>query len=409
MKLMTLSAVHSRTCPASLPVALGSVWAGGAADVLTTGWATGFGYDQQVWVAGDGTTWTVAATAPHTLEYFRAWSSGASDHWVLDPVTVWRDSGSGWAASLGPLSPPPEPGHVLGWNDLWGSGAADLWAWQQEAWYDVTIPVDTETHTLYHWSGSAWDGGTAIGRLSTVGDPASRQGGWKLRGDGAGGLWGLTVTPFSTFPYTTPHGGRLYRLDGTPALLWEGNVSPVGETRQEEQPRGLAVISATDLILVTARYDLYPQYAYDAHIRRWNGTAWSDMGGPPAPSGSEFIYLDVSAVSASDVWVVGYQQNVTTTRGTPHQRQDLLAAHWNGTAWARHSLPGYYNVSYLEPTGGVTTDLELRISAVHARAADDVWVVGTVCVNPDGPGAPLRSYVAHYDGSSWTEVPIPES
>ena len=91
----------------------------------------------------------------------------------------------------------------------------------------------------------------------------------------------------------------------------------------------------------------------------------------------------MAARTASDAWAVG-----SFTRANNLIR--TLIEHWDGTTWTRVKSP---NAG--QPAGG-------DLSGVAALAADDVWAVGGY-----GQGAPGRTLIEHWDGSTWTVVPSP--
>src|SRR5438552_1462374 len=57
-------------------------------------------------------------------------------------------------------------------------------------------------------------------------------------------------------------------------------------------------------------------------IEHWNGVAWR-LVQSPQPEGGSSALTDVSAISSTDAWAVGYD-----SKGPPIQ-------HWNGSAWTR--------------------------------------------------------------------------
>src|ERR1700730_11358503 len=60
--------------------------------------------------------------------------------------------------------------------------------------------------------------------------------------------------------------------------------------------------------------------------QHWNGTNWSVV---PSPQVNTFSYLyGVAAVAANDVWAVGYDAQ---NGGSPVN--STLILHWNGTNW----------------------------------------------------------------------------
>jgi hypothetical protein len=83
--------------------------------------------------------------------------------------------------------------------------------------------------------------------------------------------------------------------------------------------------------------------------------------------------IGITGSGPRDVWLVG--------TALPSPTPEPFALHWNGERWTRATLP----VSGVE------------LTAVWARASDDVWAVGT-------GGVVLR-----FDGKRWSRVPSPTS
>jgi hypothetical protein len=67
-----------------------------------------------------------------------------------------------------------------------------------------------------------------------------------------------------------------------------------------------------------------------ALIERWNGTTWSVVSSPQVTTPA--LLSGVAAVSANDVWVVGSQ-------GSDILFFQTLIEHWNGTTWKVVSSP----------------------------------------------------------------------
>jgi len=106
------------------------------------------------------------------------------------------------------------------------------------------------------------------------------------------------------------------------------------------------------------------------------GAAWKVV--PSSNVGTKWNYLwDVTAVSANDVWSVGYYQN----NGGPYQ---TLIEHWDGTNWS------------IVPSPNKAGDNQLR--GVAAVSANDIWAVGY------GGGGTL---IEHWNGTNWSIVPNP--
>lgn len=141
---------------------------------------------------------------------------------------------------------------------------------------------------------------------------------------------------------------------------------------------GVEAVSASDVWAVGFSY---VGSTYSTMTENWNGTAWKVVPSP-SPSGSSGAYLyAASAVSASDVWAVGYSSAGSTT--------SPLAERWNGKSWKIVSVPS--------PSGATGVNLY----AVDAVSADDVWAVGY-----QQPS--FTTVIEHWNGTSWSVVPSPD-
>jgi hypothetical protein len=93
-------------------------------------------------------------------------------------------------------------------------------------------------------------------------------------------------------------------------------------------------------------------------IEHWNGSTWTIVPSP-SPQGHNTL-TGISAISASDIWAVGYGSNDVST-GIPIDRPELL--HWNGTAWTSVTAP---------PNVGTSDNLLLGV----ATTGGTVWAAG---------------------------------
>jgi len=127
----------------------------------------------------------------------------------------------------------------------------------------------------------------------------------------------------------------------------------------------------------------YYNYAnvYETLILHWDGSLWSIVPSPSPGTGTNSLQ-GVAAVSANDVWAVGFYGGSGMGRS--------LTMHWDGSAW---------NVT---PTPEIGTDGNMLL-AVDAASGDDVWAVGSYDVPSNGS----HTLVLHWDGSSWAVVPSP--
>ncbi len=115
-----------------------------------------------------------------------------------------------------------------------------------------------------------------------------------------------------------------------------------------------------------------------ALILHWNGTQWSLV---PSPNVGINPYLtSVVAISANDVWAVGYTGGSSGTL--------TLTEHWNGSTWSVVSSPNpsaTYNYLW-----GVT-----------ALAPNNVWAVGDF----NATGGNGQVLLLKWNGASWVQVP----
>ena len=228
-------------------------------------------------------------------------------------------------------------------NDVWAVGTA----------YQDNGSAGTLAE---HWDGSAW---------KAVGTPNPRPGYNELFSVDAvssSDVWAVGYT----------HGVQ-YVDEKTLIEHWNGSTwsalpSPNLGTNANVL-NGVSVVAADDIWAVGLGNSTSTLSGAPI-VEHWNGTSWSLV--PSVPTGGGFAELRaVDAVSATDVWAVGY-------RG-----QRTLIEHWDGSIWSLVSSPALPS-SYLM---GVT-----------AVAANDVWAVGST----NG-----KSLIEHWDGSTWTRVASP--
>lgn len=109
-------------------------------------------------------------------------------------------------------------------------------------------------------------------------------------------------------------------------------------------------------------------------VEHWDGTQWSIVNSPNLGPRSNQLF-DVSALSSSDVWAVGYYCCISTGPSVN------LAMHWDGVQWSIVNTPnpGVYNNS---------------LEGVAAISSTDVWTAGykQSCTG----GCPWTTLTEHY-------------
>src|SRR5438270_3318449 len=97
-------------------------------------------------------------------------------------------------------------------------------------------------------------------------------------------------------------------------------------------------------------------------IEHYDGTSWTIVPSPfPAPSDYNALY-GAAAVSANDVWAVGY-----ANENTNFQNGEALIEHWDGTQWTLVKSPIAGNATLLLST--------------TALSSTDIWSVGYMQTN----------------------------
>jgi hypothetical protein len=112
-------------------------------------------------------------------------------------------------------------------------------------------------------------------------------------------------------------------------------------------------------------------------IEQWNGTQWSVVASPNVGRFNNFLY-GVTAVSAQDVWAVGFFDSSKSI--------NTLTEHWNGTQWSVISSPN--------PSGSASNTL----TGVTAISSNDVWAVGY---------SSLGGLTEHWNGTQWSVIANP--
>ncbi len=119
-------------------------------------------------------------------------------------------------------------------------------------------------------------------------------------------------------------------------------------------------------------------------IEHWNGTKWSIVPSPNAAGAMYSILNSVVALSANNIWAVGYSlYPPPSSGGSSYDR--TLVEHWNGTRWRVVSSPN--PVSSTSIFTGIT-----------ASSLNNAWAVGYYA------GGTL---IEHWNGTSWSIIPSP--
>ena len=166
------------------------------------------------------------------------------------------------------------------------------------------------------------------------------------------------------------------------SLFWGSATSPALDQGYAALT-GVTAVSADDVWAVG--YQVL-RSRVDTLVEHWDGTSWSVVPSPNPDGARETFLSGVDAVATDNVWAVG-EFHYSSTRAR------TLVEHWNGTSWRRVPSPN--------PAGGRYGSL---LTSVSAGAADSVWAVGYV--DPPG-GDEAHTLALHWNGGSWSTVRTP--
>src|SRR5213082_3404147 len=136
----------------------------------------------------------------------------------------------------------------------------------------------------------------------------------------------------------------------TASCQWSVVPSPNGSSSSNLS--GVAAVSANDIWAVGSSGN--QMSGAQTLIEHWNGTSWSVVTSANPGSIYNTLY-GVTAISATNVWAVGYYVNTTGVTQT-------LIEHWNGTSWSVVKSPS-------------PASMNNELFSVAAVSATNVWAV----------------------------------
>jgi hypothetical protein len=160
---------------------------------------------------------------------------------------------------------------------------------------------------------------------------------------------------------------------GNYALRWNGEKWTRFNFHTTVGITGLAVLSTTD-VWIFGNYGEFLPY-----VHHYDGHSWHSISTPIVP-------LQVSGVSAHDIWIVG---STTDCLSTSSSCPSTLAQ-WNGWRWHTVNLPNLHlaRKQSFQPMG------------ITALSPKDVWVVGEV--EASSGVVNVRSILLNWNGKRWS-------
>jgi len=150
---------------------------------------------------------------------------------------------------------------------------------------------------------------------------------------------------------------------------------------------GIAATSASNIWAVGGYIDSSTNTIQPLFVH-YDGTQWTQVSGPFVNS-VQTILQGISALSANDIYVVGYS-------GFQNDDSTTFVEHWDGNIWKVLTSPNL-------GTG------PNQLNGVVAVANNDVWAAGFwVSVAPPQE-APRQTLLEHWDGTKWRVVKSPNT
>ena len=407
--------------PVSVPTSSPAYFADVVAISANNVWVAGARYPSSIGDAivmhWNGSEWTESAPARVGSEMNRLEGLAVApgdDVWVVgsyrvneqDQALASRRSNAQWENNLSPNVP-------IGYNTLRGIDAldeGDIWAVGSYGYAVGAYPFFWPRTLVLRWDGQSWShvpspnisdedfGGQNY--LEAVAAVASNDV-WAV-GRYSASYSGALILHWNGFQWaeqrSTP-GGLLRGITAIasddvwtvgsmgsgPTLIqhWNGaNWSQVASPSPGTTNFLLSVdaVSANDVWAV-GRYRPAGADAYRTLTMHWDGTAWSVIPSPNVGSDDNDLRA-VTAISANDVWAVGYYGPAGSGR--------TLTMHWNGSEWTIVPSPNRGDSSFLV--------------SVDAASSDNVWAAGNYF-----SGGIARTFVEHWDGYRWNLVASPNA
>lgn len=324
--------------------------------------------------------------------------------WGYSPDDIWISANCGTVVHYDGTSLTSE------WLSATGSHIANIWGASATNICATAAPYLVEIIEILHYDGNSWDLETTIddaGIMSLCGFAEDDI--WTAGEDFYhynGSIWSKVPSPTENliFEIWGPSSDNIYAVAISfipfygEILRYDGNEW----TKILETPEGLWELhgtSASDIWFV----------GYSGYIYHWNGDEFVQMTSPVSSN-----LFSVYCIAPDDVWIGGEYGDLLHWNGTSFEQycnpagtqvdrlwafasDDVWAIsnagniiHWNGVIWQDISHNGFADCRSVELRDIWTVD------------SSDIWVAGGIGMVP-GTGV-----IGHYDGSSWTTVPIPD-
>jgi hypothetical protein len=295
--------------------------------------------------------------------------------WVIAPILIallmrtgLADAAAASSRAAWKIVPSPN-GTDLNTNTLNGVAAVsvnDVWA--VGSYFNNRTGVN-ELALTEHWNGSAW---------KIVFPPPAPNSSDNF-------LTGVKVISTNDIWAVGSYTNSDRTLSQTLTMHWDGTQwTVVPSPNKDVGNNKLTAVSGTSTsdVWAVGNFSNTNSGTFQPLTEHWNGTQWTIVNSPVAPSSSDNFLSAVKAIGKNNVWAVGYDYTIDQTTSR------TLIEHWNGTQWT--VVPS--------PNKGTRNNQLLGVTAV---SANNIWTVGFF-LNSNGA---VRTLIEHWNGTQWAIVP----
>jgi hypothetical protein len=263
-------------------------------------------------------------------------------------------------------------------NAVAAISATDAWA----VGYRNSNNVNESRTLTQHWDGRTWSTVPSPNPATTLRCFNANTGNWlnSVAAVSANDVWAVGYK----FPCTAVITPLILHWNG---VRWSEVPSPALNTNDNSALLDVVALSANNVYAVG--YHPAPNGAVMTLVERWDGQAWSVIPTPNlSPTGC--VLWSIAVTPNGELWAVGDSVDEPTT-----SIQTLALHSVNGTTWEIVPTPNPLPKSFLNQNA---------LTAVTAPAADDVTAVGFLL---DFNHQRTLTLIQHWDGESWQTVTSP--
>ena len=187
------------------------------------------------------------------------------------------------------------------------------------------------------------------------------------------------TTHASSIPFKVSARSKVTATSTSACGTWSVVPSPNPGT-ESNVLNSVTVLSANNAWAVGGYFNNTAPNPQQTLIVHWNGSIWSVV--PSPNTGTETNVLNsVTAVSANNIWAVGYYNNISET----------LVEHWNGQSWSVVSSPN------------VGTNSNVLYAVAKVPNSSQLWAVGDYW----DTNSTFQPLIEVWNDNSWSVVPNP--